>query len=446
MATHTTITSPQKTETNRIQVIDALRGFALLGIVIVHMAELYIAGPTPPDKQELVQGGMIDNIVNGIEFFLIRGKFFAIFSMLFGLSFFIQMEKGEQKEGNFHWRFLWRLVILFAFGWLHGLFYRGDILTIYAMLGVPLILFYKVPNKWLWVFIVILMAGTPQIGAWTYKHFTNPPTEQTVAIAEGDTSEENTVAEENPSGEEAASADSVNAENNGPFSIDWEAEEKYFSAITEGSILEVFQQNATYGFQTKMGFQFINGSRGYLTLGLFLIGLYLGRKRFFVKFEQYKKDILMWTWVSLGAAILIVVAVGLAMRNGPPQGDTIVQPLLMAMFDIVNTGLLTIWVLGVFLLLYMKKGPRKFFDWMAPYGRAGLTNYFMQSVIGTFIFFGWGLGMIGTIKPALASLLALGVFAIQAFISQKWLETYRYGPLEWLWRSATYLKWQPMKK
>ena len=57
-----------------------------------------------------------------------------------------------------------------------------------------------------------------------------------------------------------------------------------------------------------------------------------------------------------------------------------------------------------------------------------------------------GIGMMGTIKPALASLLALGVFTVQAFISQKWLETYRYGPLEWLWRSATYLKWQPMKK
>ncbi|MEM7511364.1 MAG: DUF418 domain-containing protein, partial [Bacteroidota bacterium] len=342
---------------------------------------------------------------------------------------------------NFQWRFLWRLVILFGFGWLHGLFYRGDILTIYAMLGVPLILFYKVPNRWLWVFIVILMTGMPQLGKWTYNHYTNPPTEETAAISDGSTAEESPATDEN-----IAPGDSATAENNGPFSIDWEAENQYFTAITEGSIIDVFKENATYGFQSKMNFQFINGSRGYLTLGLFLIGLYLGRKRFFVKFEQYKKDILMWTWVSLGAAILIVVSVGLAMRIGPPQGDTIVQPLLMAMFDVVNTGLLTIWVVGVFLLLYMKKGPRKFFDWMAPYGRAGLTNYFTQSVIGTFIFFGWGLGMMGTIKPALASLLALGVFTVQAFISQKWLETYRYGPLEWLWRSATYLKWQPMKK
>ncbi|MEM6766603.1 MAG: DUF418 domain-containing protein [Bacteroidota bacterium] len=441
MATRTTTLPPEKTAVGRIQVIDALRGFALLGIVIVHMAEFYIAGPIPPDKAEIVEGGMVDEIINVIESILIRGKFFAIFSVLFGLSFFIQMEKGEKREDAFHWRFLWRLVLLFGFGWLHGLFYRGDILSIYAMLGVPLILFYKVPNRWLWVCIVILMAGVPKIGAWTYNHITNPPTEETAVISEGDTAEENTATDEN-----IAPTDSASAENRGPFNYDWESETKYFNTITEGTILQVFNRNATYGFKGKMDFQFVNGTRGYLTLGLFLIGLYLGRKRFFEKYEQYKKDILMWTWVSFGVALGTVLVVGLLMRNGPPEGDTIVQPLLMALFDIVNTGLLTIWVVGIFLLLYMKKGPRKFFDWMVPYGRAGLTNYVTQSIIGTFIFFGWGLGMLGTIKVALASLIALSVFAVQAFISKKWLETYKYGPLEWLWRSATYLKWQPMRK
>ncbi len=82
-----------------------------------------------------------------------------LFSFLFGLSFTLQMDNAAKRGINFSGRFVWRLVILFAIGFVHHLFYRGDILTIYAVLGLPLVLFYKLPNRWVWAITAALMLG-----------------------------------------------------------------------------------------------------------------------------------------------------------------------------------------------------------------------------------------------------------------------------------------------
>ena len=143
----------------RIEIIDALRGFSLAGIVIVHMVENYIAAPTPEGALDATHTGVLDYVVDGFIMILLRGKFFALFSFLFGLSFFIQMDSAHQKGEDFRWRFLWRLLLLFAIGYLHHLFYRGDILTIYALLGVFLVPFYKVRNPLILGTAAVLFLG-----------------------------------------------------------------------------------------------------------------------------------------------------------------------------------------------------------------------------------------------------------------------------------------------
>ena len=106
----------------RLDVVDTLRGFALFGIVFVHFMEQFYAGPAPEPHQNYTQHILSDGILDGFVNILMRGKFFMLFSFLFGLSFAIQME----RRGNHFWmRFLWRLTILFAIGWVHHLFYRG---------------------------------------------------------------------------------------------------------------------------------------------------------------------------------------------------------------------------------------------------------------------------------------------------------------------------------
>lgn len=96
-----------------------------------------------------VTNAIVDQILSGIIGFFIIGKFFALFSILFGLSFFIQMDAAAQKGENFKMRFLWRVFLLFIVGYAHHLFYKGDILTIYALLAPFLILTYRLSNKWI---------------------------------------------------------------------------------------------------------------------------------------------------------------------------------------------------------------------------------------------------------------------------------------------------------
>lgn len=131
---------------DRIAVIDVLRGFTLLGIILVHFTEQYYAGQAPKSHENFTNHIVSDQIVSFIIGLLISGKFFMIFSFLFGLSFFIQFHRSEQ-QGSFVIRFAWRLLVLFGIGLIHSLHYRGDILTIYAVLGLILLICYKLPDK-----------------------------------------------------------------------------------------------------------------------------------------------------------------------------------------------------------------------------------------------------------------------------------------------------------
>ena len=149
---------------NRIRLIDALRGLSLAGIVMVHFGEQYL-GFMPPAGQPYNVQGTLDGVLEALSWVFIRGKGFGIFSFMFGLSFVLQMQRAERRRPgtDFRPRFAWRLLVLFAIGWLHGFAYSGDILTVYAALGIPLILFYRVRDRWLLVLAVLLLVGVPRI-------------------------------------------------------------------------------------------------------------------------------------------------------------------------------------------------------------------------------------------------------------------------------------------
>lgn len=134
------------TNQERIEVIDVLRGFTLLGIILVHFTEQYYAGQPPKVHENYGAHNLADMIVLGFIGIFISGKFFMIFSFLFGMSFFIQLDKSDDSPA-FLFRFAWRLIVLFIIGLVHHLHYRGDILTIYAVLGFGLLLCHKLPDK-----------------------------------------------------------------------------------------------------------------------------------------------------------------------------------------------------------------------------------------------------------------------------------------------------------
>ncbi len=400
-------------DTRRIEIIDVLRGFTLLGIVIVHFAEQYYAGPAPEKFANFNNKFLGDEIINGIIGIFISGKFYMIFSFLFGLSFFIQMNKSDAGS-TFFLRFFWRLVILFAIGLLHHLHYRGDILTIYAMLGVGLLLFYKLPDKLLLILALCLTINLPS------------------AIVRGVQALQ--VA---PSGEQTQS----------PFSFDDAAAQKYFDTVKSGSYVDILKANF-HELSFKYQFQ-VESGRIYITLGLFLLGLYAGRRGVFEKLTEqlawFRRILKRSLWLLLALILFALAFFGGAELAKIKLPDIVLWMVGGLLFDTFNLALATIYVAGIILLFQKEKWHKRLMNFYSV-GRMGLTTYLMQTLFGMLIFFSPGFSLLNEIG-ALASVgIGLVVFIFQIYFSTWWLARFRYGFFEWLWRSGTYLKVQPFRK
>ena len=398
---------------DRIEIIDVLRGFTLLGIILVHFAEQYYAGPYPEKVGNFTIKFLGDDIITGFIGIFVSGKFFMIFSFLFGLSFFIQLNKSDSGI-TFIARFFWRLVILFAIGLLHHLHYRGDILTIYAMLGIGLLIFYKLPDKLLLILALCLTINLPSAMVRGFQTLNTPATGQ---------------------------------ENQQPFFVDDAANEKYYNTVKSGSYGEILKTNLgemdyKYQFQVESG-------RIYITLGLFLLGLYAGRKRVFEQLVDelplFKQLLKRSLWLLLGLILFALAFFGGAELAKIKLPDIVQWMVGGLLFDGFNLALATIYVAGIVLLFQKEKWRTRLMNFYAV-GRMGLTTYLMQTCFGFLIFFSVGFGLLGEIG-ALASVgIGIVVFIIQIYFSQWWLARFRYGFFEWLWRSGTYLKVQPFRK
>ncbi len=401
---------PKRNE--RIEIIDVLRGFTLFGIILVHFAEQYYAGPPPQKFANFNNSFLGDEIVNGFIGIFISGKFFMIFSFLFGLSFFLQMNKSDSGVAFFA-RFFWRLVILFIIGFIHHLHYRGDILTIYAMLGVGLLLFYKLPDKLLLILALCLTINIPSV------------------VVRGID----------------ALGQSSDQQNEAPFSIDDAASEKYFNTVKSGSYLEILKANLNE-FDFKYQFQ-VESGRIYITLGLFLLGLYAGRKQVFEKLEEqlplFRRLLKRSGWLILGLILFSIAFFGgaeLAQIKLPQLVQWMVGGLV---FDVFNLAMATIYVAAIILLFKKEKWQGRLMHFYAV-GRMGLTTYLMQTLFGTFLFFSYGLGLLGDMGALASVAIGIAIFLFQIYFSKWWLARFRYGFFEWLWRSGTYLKVQPFRK
>lgn len=394
----------------RIKIIDVLRGFSLLGIIIVHFSEQYYAGPAPESHANFTVKFLGDEIISGIVGILIIGKFYMIFSFLFGLSFFIQSNKSDQGT-TFFVRFIWRLILLFAIGFIHHLHYRGDILTIYATLGVGLLLCYKLPDKLLLIVALLLTINVPSAVIRGIQAI-NPPTESTPLFANDDA-----------------------------------ANEVYFNAVKSGSYLDMMKANLG-DFDYKYEFQ-VESGRIYITMGLFMLGLFAGRKKIFEQatelLPQFKKYLKRSAWTLLGVFLFTLAFFGGAQLAGIQLPDILQYAVGGFAYDVFNFLMAIIYVASV-VILFQKEKWNKRLSAFYELGRMGLTTYLMQTIFGVFLFFSIGFGLLGEFG-ALASVgIGITFFVAQIYFSKWWLARFRYGPFEWLWRSGTYLKLQPFKK
>jgi uncharacterized protein len=398
-------TSPSSGE--RIAVVDVLRAFALLGIIATHSAGGYLAGPPPAPDYNVF--GPMDRLIGSIDDLLTFGKFFSIFAFLFGLSFAIQMENADRKGQSFAVRFAWRLALLFAIGFIHNLFYSGDILTIYALLGLLLIPWRRVRTGVLLVIAMILVLNLPGL-AVNLAQLSSPPTaEQRQAAVAG----------------RAAFV---------------ERARQQYEIKSTGSAAELIEMNASQSFASKFTFQVVSG-RLWITFGLFLLGLCAGRMSIFRDTEEHRRFFRRLAWIAGGvAATTTAIAV--------------VQPFSMRVPDLatalgnfsfsVQQFSLAAFYLCVVTLLFWRNPSRGVLPALAPMGKMGLTTYLTQSVFGLAVFYGIGLGMLGKIGVAWSVALGLGFFVVQVFVARWWLQHFAMGPVEWLWRTLTYFRLQPI--
>ena len=391
---------------NRIEAIDVLRGFTLFGIVLVHMVEQYYAGPYPEGVQS--EPTTLDNILQGFAGIFIMGKFYMIFSFLFGLSFFIQSSK---RDSGFLLRFTWRLLILFAIGMIHHLHYRGDILSIYAILGFGLLLFSWLPDKTMLIVAVLLVFNIPSHIARTV--YAIDPSLQGQSV----------------------------------FNADQNALMAYYNTVKSGPYLEILKANFN-SFSAKMRFQ-VEFGRIYITLGLFLLGVYAGRKKVFENLEEkkplLKKAIRYSLWSLLGVILFAAAFFGASFGLKIELSEQVQNLVSFFTYDVFNAAMSCIYTAGI-LLLFQKEKWHKRLMHLYPVGRMGLTTYLMQSMFGTLIFFSYGLGLLFEFGSAVTFGLGVLIFIVQIIFAKYWFQYFQFGPVEWLWRTLTYFKIQPLRK
>lgn len=382
--------------TERLGVVDALRGFALLAIVLLHNLEHYNLFFVPENVPAWLQ--TMDKYAWDVLFFLFAGKAYATFSLLFGFSFYIQFHNAEKRGIDFRGRFAWRMCLLFLFAQLHALFYNGDILLLYAVVGFALIPVCKLKDKTVFWIALILLLQPYEWGRAIYAMI-NPD----YVVATG---------------------------HYMPYAI--RAQE----ATANGNFFEVLCSNISDGQLYSNIWQVENG-RLFQTAALFMFGMLLGRRKYLIKSEE---SVRFWKKMLKGAAFAFIPLY--CLKTFVPDlitNSSIQIPYKIAVPSYANFAFMIILV-SIFTLLWFKK--EKGYNWQSlliPYGRMSLTNYISQSVMGVIIYYGFGLAMYKYAGATASLLIALLIFTVQLIFSRWWLARYKQGPLEFLWRKGTWI-------
>ena len=382
--------------TERLGVVDALRGFALLAIVLLHNLEHYNLFFMPENVPAWLQ--TIDKYAWDSIFFLFAGKAYATFSLLFGFSFYIQFHNAEKRGIDFRGRFAWRMCLLLLFAQLHALFYNGDILLLYAVVGFALIPVCKLKDKTVFWIALILLLQPYEWGRAIYA-LINP---DYVAVTGHFI----------------------------PYAMRAEA------ATANGSFFDVLQSNIIDGQLYSNIWQVENG-RLFQTAALFMFGMLLGRRKYLIKSEE---SVRFWKRMLIGAVIAFIPLY--CLRVFVPDfitDSSALIPYNIAVPSYANFAFMVILV-SLFTLLWFKK--EKGYGWQSlliPYGRMSLTNYISQSIMGVIIYYGFGLAMYKYAGATASLLIALLIFTVQLVFSRWWLVRHRQGPLEFLWRRGTWI-------
>jgi uncharacterized protein len=379
---------------NRLHVVDALRGFAIVSIMLLHNIEHFDFYFTPeglPAWMQTLDKGIWDTL-----FFLFGGKSYAIFALLFGLTFFIQSDNQTKKGKDFRGRFAWRLLLLLGFGILNSAFYQGDILTIYALVGFFLIPVAKLSNKAVFGIALFLMF---QPFEWinVIAGIMHPETRMTDPVS-------------------------------------WSYFGKMGEYVTGNSLIRTLAGNLTNGKTAVLLWTWENG-RVFQTLSLFMLGMLAGRKAIFKPTSENRT---FWVKTLIISAIAFVPLFFIKNNLSAWIGnEAISRPLLTIETTWSNLSFMLVLVSG-FVLLFRSGYFQKFLGLFAPIGRMSLSNYVIQSIIGSTIYYGFGFGLYKYTGATYSLLIGIVLAVLQGIFSKWWMSSHKQGPLETIWHKLTW--------
>jgi uncharacterized protein len=373
-------------EQERIQSIDAMRGFAILGIFLTNMIDFH--SPALYLNPYVWWSSKSDQTIYSLIDFFVQASFYPLFAILFGFGLMIMRERSIERGFAFTPIAVRRLLMLLAIGCIHAFFiWHGDILITYALFGLVALLFFRLSGKaLLWTGLLTYMLPNMLFGALLFLATLFSPTDN------------------------FANHDKAN---------------QAVDVYQNGSYFEITAQRI-------QDWSYVNNLENLIILffGIFpllLIGAGIAKLKWIQNVYHYKKR---FQWL-----LVIFVLFGSLLKLLPYLVRNVFSEYVQ---DIFGGPMLAVSYAIIFILLMEKRAS--FLKPFQAVGKMAMSNYLFQSIIATFIFYNYGFGLYSKISVGMGTVLVFTIFIVQAIISVYWIKKYQFGPVEWVWRAVSYWK------
>lgn len=379
----------------RVDVADVLRGLAVMGIIILHSIEHFNFYSFPDTTGQCDLLRFTDRAIWDGLFFTFGGKAYAVFALLFGFSFFIQYDNQRMRGYDFRGRFCWRLVLLFIFGNINACFFTAEVLVLYSLVGFILPLTCRLKDKWVFV-LACLFLIQPLPLYYVCRSI----------------------------------LDSAFVAPQLPTRAFWDAT---FAVQSSGTFLETVKVNLWEGQLASLAWAWDHG-RVFQTAALFLFGMLIGRRGLFLQ-----NNLNFWCKVLGLSMIAFFPLYGIGnMLHDFISNQSLNGSLYLIISSLSNFAFMLLLLSGVIIVFYTTKLQSKLM-FIAPYGKMSLTNYISQSIIGSMMYYNWGLGLHRYMGITVSSLAGVALFVLQLFFCRWWMSKHSHGPLEYIWKKATWI-------
>ena len=379
----------------RIEVVDALRGFAVMAIMLLHNIEHFNFYDFPTASSAFMEA--MDKGIWETLFFLFSGKAYAIFSLLFGFSFFIQYNNQAEKGKDFRLRFLWRLFLLFIIGCFNGAFFPGDILVLYSIIGVVLVLVCRWSDRAVLIAAIILMLQPLELGKFFYAMI-------------------------NPDYVPAAGVWRVHSQRMYPF-----LSQPDFWAMVKSNLWDgqLFSLLWAWGY-----------GRFFQTASLFLLGMLIGRRQLFANLSEHR--VFWMRTLVIGAVCFVPLYFITASLPDMISNKAMLTPMNTVVSSFRNFSFMCVLV-ACFVFLWQQVSTHEMLHGLVPYGKMSLTNYLGQSIFGSLLFYHWGFELGRYLGITYSFFFGILFVILQMVFCSWWLRHHKHGPFEGLWKRLTWI-------